>query len=190
MRSRTISTLALVSALSVAAPALPAADQPAGPPKPAPEMSQLAYFAGTWACTGKTFQTPMGPEHPTEATVHSSLGLGGFWYLMHYDEKSTGVNPTPIHVAMYLGYDAAAKDFVLVGADSFGGSYSETSKGWSGDTLVLEGPAGGMGPNAKARDTFTKKSATELTHTGELQGPDGKWMKLDEETCRKAAAKK
>ncbi|MGE5345550.1 MAG: DUF1579 family protein [Acidithiobacillales bacterium] len=190
MRIRTINTLALAAALSAAAPALQAQEKPAGPPKPAPEMSQLEYFAGTWACTGKAFQTPMSQEHATEATVHSTLGLGGFWHLMHYDEKKTAANATPIHVAMFLGYDAGAKAFVLVGADSFGGSYWETSKGWAGDAFVLEGPAGGMGPNTRARDTFTKKSATELTHSGELQGPDGKWMKLDEETCKKSAAKK
>ena len=37
-----------------------------------------------------------------------------------------------------------------------------------------------------ARDTFTKKSATEMTHKGEMQGPDGKWMAGDEETCKRA----
>ncbi len=190
MRYRTIGSLALVGALSVAAAPVRAQEKPAGPPKPAPEMSQVAYFEGTWACTGKAFASPMGPEHATEATVHSSPDLGGFWHVMHYDEKKTSANPTPIHVAMYLGYDAGAKAFVLVGADSFGGSYSETGTGWTGETFVLEGPAGGMGPNTRARDTFTKKSATELIHAGELRGADGKWMKLDEETCRKAAPKK
>ncbi len=190
MRFRTISMLCLAVGLSAAAPGLRAQDKPAGPPKPAPEMSPLVYFSGTWDCTGKAFATPMGPEHPTEATVHSALGLGGFWHLMHYDEKKTAANPTPYHAAIFLGYDAALKTFVLRCLDSFGGYCAESGKGWTGDTFVMEGPVGGAGPMTATRDTFTKKSATELMHAGELQGPDGKWMKTDEETCRKAAPKK
>ena len=32
-----------------------------GPPKPAAEMSQLAYFEGSWSCSGKMLESPMGP---------------------------------------------------------------------------------------------------------------------------------
>jgi len=189
MRPRTTRTLALAAAFLIA-PVLRAEDKPMAPPKPAPEMSQLKYFAGNWNCAGKTFPTPMGPEHATEGTVHAALGLGGFWYVVHYDEKKADANPMPYHAGIFWGYDAAQKVFVLRCADSFGGYCAETGKGWSGDTFVMEGPAGGMGPVTASRDTFTKKSATEMVHAGEMQGPDGKWMKTDEETCTKAAAKK
>ncbi len=190
MRYKTVGSLALVAALSMAAAPVRAQEKPAGPPKPAPEMSQIAYFHGSWTCTGKAFQTPMGPEHPTEATVHASTELGGFWYVLHYDEKKTAANPMPYHVGMFWGFDAAKKMFVLRCHDSFGGYCAETGKGWEGDKFVLEGPAGGMGPFTASRDTFTKESATEVAHMGEAQGADGTWMKTDEETCRKAAAKK
>ncbi len=190
MRIGTIHTLAFAAALSLAAPALEAEEKQMGPPKPAPEMSQLAYFAGTWACSGKTFQTPMGPEHPTEGTVHASPSLGGFWFVVHYDEKKTAASPMPYHAGIFWGYDAAEKAFILRCHDSFGGYCAETGKGWAGDTFVLEGPAVGMGPYTSTRDTFTKKGATEMMHAGEMRDPDGTWMKMDEETCEKATAKK
>ncbi len=190
MRIRTIRFFAPAVACLLAAPVLRAADKPMAPPKPAPEMAQLAYFAGTWACSGKTFASPMGPEHATAGTVHAVSALGGFWTVVHYDEKKTAANPMPYHAAVFMGYDAAEKVFVERCYDSFGGYCSETSKGWSGDTLAFEGPAMGMGPQMNSRDTFLKKGASEMVHTGEMQGPDGKWMKLDEETCTKAAAKK
>ncbi len=189
MRFRTIRSLAVATILA-AAPALRAEDKPIAPPKPAPEMAQLAYFAGTWGCAGKLFPGPWGPEHPTEATVRATIALDGFWYVVHYDEKKTGANPTPYSTAMFWGYDATEKVFVLRCQDSMGGYCSETSKGWSGDTFVLEGPVMGMGPKANGRDTFTRKSAAEMVHSGEMQGPDGKWMKMDEETCKKAGVKK
>jgi hypothetical protein len=42
--------------------------------------------------------------------------------------------------------------------------------------------AGGM--TMKVRDVFTKVSATKLNHMSEVE-MDGKWTKLDEETCTK-----
>jgi hypothetical protein len=190
MRLGTMTSLALASALAVAAPVLRAEDKPMGPPKPAPEMSQLAIFGGTWGCTGKAFASPMGPEHATEGSVHAGSGLGGFWYVVHYDEKKTAANPMPYHVGMFMGYDATAKLFVQSCHDSLGGYCRETSKGWAGDTLLFEGEAMGMGPKMNVRDVFTKKGPAELVHAGEIQGADGKWTKMDEETCRKVAAKK
>ena len=190
MRSRTIRFAALFAAFFFAVPALRAADKPMAPPKPAPEMAQLAYFAGAWACTGKAFVSPMGPEHPTEAAIHAATALDGFWYVVHYDEKKTTANPMPYHAGIFMGYEATEKIFVLRCQDSMGGYCSETSKGWSGDTFVFEGPNMGMWPKANGRDTFTKKGAAEMVHSGEIQGPDGKWMKMDEETCTKAAGKR
>ncbi len=190
MRPSTISTFALVAALSAAAPALQADEKPVSPPGPAPEMAQLAFFEGSWTCKGNTFATPMGSAHPTEATVHASPGLGGFWYVVHYDEKKTASNPTPYHAGIFWGYDAALKNFVLRCHDSFGGYCAESGTGWAGDTFVLEGPAGGMGSVTASRDTFTRKGSTEMTHAGEVRSADGTWTKTDEETCRKAAAKK
>lgn len=188
MRMKPIGTFALGVALSLAAPAALADDKAMAAPKPPEELSQLAYFTGSWTCSGKTFANPMGPEHATQGNVKVSSVLGGYWYMFHYDEMKTAANSMPYHAAGFWGYDSGAKAFVGSCHDSFGGSCQQTSKGWTGDTLVWEGPGSMGGQKTVFRDTFTKKGA-EQTHMGEMQGPDGKWMKMDEETCKKAAKK-
>ena len=50
---------------------------------------------------------------------------------------------------------------------------------------MFEGTANGSGQTLTVRDTFTKKGASQLTHTGEMQGADKQWAKSDEETCKK-----
>lgn len=183
---KTACRLLAVAALLVT-PSLRAEDKPAGPPKPAPEMSQLAYFAGTWNCSGKTFATPMGPEHATTGVARGQMSLGGFRLVINYDETKTAANPMPFHVLQVIGWDAGQKAFDSVCFDAFGGSCAQTSPGWKGDALVFEGSANMGGQKMGARDTFTKVSANELKHMGEMQGPDGKWMTGDEETCHRAA---
>ena len=69
--------------------ALPVIAQPPAAPAPAPEVGQLSFFAGEWSCKGKVETTPFGPAHATQATVHISKELGGFWYVGHYAEKKT-----------------------------------------------------------------------------------------------------
>lgn len=177
--------LAALAALFAAAPLL-AEDKPMGPPKPGPEMSQLSYLVGTWNCAGKTFATPMGPEHATEGVAHAQMALDGFRLVIHYDEAKTAASAMPYHVLQVIGYDSAQKAFDSVCFDSVGGSCTQTSQGWKGNALVFEGTGLMMGQKSGARDTFTKVSETEMTHKGEGQGADGKWMAMDEETCKRA----
>jgi hypothetical protein len=172
-----------------AASSLRAQDKPMGPPKPAAEMSQMAYFAGYWNCSGKTFQTPFGPEHATAGIARGDLALGGFRLVLHYDETKTAASPMPFSVLQVIGWNDGAKAFDSVCFDVFGGACTQTSAGWKGNTLVFEGSGVMGGQKMGARDTFTKVSATELTHKGEMQGSDGKWMTGDEESCKKAAKK-
>ncbi|MCK6683093.1 MAG: DUF1579 domain-containing protein [Thermoanaerobaculia bacterium] len=177
----------LVLVLSLGRVAVAGEEKKADPLQPPAELAQLAFFEGTWACKGKTFATPMGPEHATEATVKGAKGVGGRWFHMTYDEKKTAANPNPVHAGMYMGFDAAQKVFVMGCVDSYGGYCTQSSKGWNGDTLVFEGVSNGMGEKTSIRDTFVRKGASQVTHVGEIQGPDGKWVKIDEETCKKAA---
>ena len=161
-------------------------DKTMGPPKPAPEMSQLGYLVGTWNCAGKTFATPFGPEHPSEGVAHAQMALGGFRLVIHYDEAKTAANAMPYNVLQVVGYDSAQKAFDSVCFDSLGASCAQATSGWKGDALVFEGTNLMMGQKGGARDTFTKVSATEMKHKGEMQGADGKWAPTDEETCQRA----
>lgn len=175
----------LIVTLLVATPLL-AEDKPMSPPKPAAEMSQLAYLAGTWNCSGKAFASPFGPEHASEGTAHVKASLNGFWYELRYDETKSSSNPMPYHIIQLIGYDPGQKLFLSHCFDMMGGSCSETSSGWKGDVLAFEGTDLVMGQKAGSRDSFTKVSATEMKHSGEVQGPDGAWAPTDAETCHRA----
>ena len=154
-------------------------------PKPAPEMEKINWMTGNWHCTGKTLASPMGPEHPADADVHVESTLGGMWIVGHYREKKTAQNPMPISGDEYWSYDSAEKMYDRVMMDNMGGFSTGNSKGWEGDKLVfmMEGMMGGQ--KMKERDTFVQKSKTELSLTGEMGMPDGKWVTAYESVCKK-----
>ena len=56
---------------------------------------------------------------------------------------------------------------------------------WDGDKLMLTGDYVGGGQKLGSRDTFTKNGDTEIDHLGELQGADGKWTTLSQQTCKR-----
>jgi hypothetical protein len=155
------------------------------PMQPGPEMAKLKEMVGTWKCRGKQLASPMGPEHPTEATVKVEEALNGMWIVGHYSEKKTAQNPMPMSGDDYWTYDAAEKMFDRVAMDSMGGFSTGNSKGWENRTLVwtMEGMMGGQ--KTKFRETFVQKSPRELELSGEFSAPDGKWTKAYEATCTK-----
>jgi hypothetical protein len=77
---------------------------------------------------------------------------------------------------------------VLLWVDNMGAWSTETSPGWQGDTMVWTGEGSLNGMKVGSRDTFTKKGA-DLHHVGEVQ-MDGKWVTLQDELCKRSAAKK
>ena len=156
-----------------------------GSVKPAAEMDKIKWMAGTWQCTGKTMASPMGPEHPTEATVSGDLTLDGFWMLHHYREKKTAQNPMPISGDEYWGYDAVEKLWDRVAVDNMGGFASGSSMGWEKGKIVWMSDGMMAGQKAKFRDTFTEKSPREINYVGEIATPDGKWVIAWDTTCKK-----
>lgn len=182
-----VATLAVFASLSLPlAGKETAAPAPAAAPAMPAELAQLDYFIGTWHCTGKTLASPMSAEHATAATVHAAKAIGGRWIQVTYDEAKTAANPMPYHAGIYMGYDAGKKQFVSGCVDNMGGYCTQSSAGWNGDVMVMEGTGNSDGKQFGSRDTFTRKGAGELMHNSEMQGDDKAWTKLDEETCRKA----
>jgi hypothetical protein len=179
-------SLSLGAALLAALATLPAAAQtPPAPPTPAPELGQLAFFAGDWTCKGQVEASPMGPAHATQAKVKIHKDLGGFWYAGRYAEAKNAKNPQPMSFAFVMGYDPAGKAWTMDGFDVFGNRSHQKATGWQDAVLVFEGDSVGGGQTTPARDTFTKKSETTLEHKGEMQ-LDGKWVQIDKETCTRA----
>ena len=151
-------------------------------PKPAPEMSQIAYFEGSWSCQGKMNESPLGPAGEIQGTADIKRDLGGFW--QSGTIKGTSKNMPPMEGRFHATYDPAAKQFMMLWVDNMGGWAQSRSSGWKGDTIVYEGEAR-MGPQKmRARDTFTRSGAGTMKHMWEAE-IDGKWMVLGEETCRK-----
>ena len=168
-------------------PAPPAAGGSAGMSmNPAPEMDKVKWMVGTWQCTGKTLASPMWPEHPTEGTVTLEMTLGGFWIVGRYREKKTAQNPTPISGDEYWSYDSAEKMWDRVSVDSMGTFSTATAKAWEKGNLVWMGEGMMGGQKMKVRDTFTEKSPREITYSGEMGTPDGKWAPAWEAACKKS----
>ena len=149
-----------------------------------PKLKELEPFAGSFQCTGTSFASPLGPEHPTKGTLSGHWVLGGAWLQIRYSEMKTAKNPHPYDVIAMCGYDEQPKALVSVSADDMGGYGTSQSQGWDGDKLVFSGPMHGGGMSATGRDTFTRVGRNEIIHEGEMD-QNGTWIKLDREVCKK-----
>jgi hypothetical protein len=145
------------------------------------ELDRLDVPLGDMTCTGQTMATDKRPGYPTRAHLHVEKDLDGYWVAFHYDEEKTAENANPYHVVQYIGFDEKSKRFGSATMDSSGaGPTLGTSPGWEGNTMTVEEQV----PGGAYRDAFSK-TADGLAHTGTMQGKDKKWVKTDEETCRK-----
>lgn len=156
-----------------------------GPPRPAPEMANLKYFAGTWKCNGDSPAGPFGPAHKTQSTLTLKSDLDGFWYSGSMTEMKTASNPHPVKGMLHIGYDAGSKQYVQLWIDNFGSRSMEMSPGWEGDTFTFTGEQDVMGEKATAKDTLTKKGANEFSHKFELTMKGENHLIVDE-TCKRA----
>ena len=163
---------------SVAQPTTKPSPPAAARPSPAPELDQLKYFEGEWTCTGQINAGPARTPHVTQAVLQVKKDIGGFWYTGRYEEKKTAENPHPFVFVWVWGFDRKAQIFTQDGFDSFGGHGRETSSGWQ------EGKLAFAGESTSGRDTFTKKSDSELEHRGGTQ-VQGKSIETDRETCKR-----
>jgi hypothetical protein len=158
-------------------------------PKPAAELSQVKYFAGSWTCSGDAPASPFGPAHKTKTSMMLKSDLDGFWIDGTVTEMKTASNTQPVKGMIHLGYDATGKQYALVWVDNFGSWATEMSPGWQGDTQVWTGDMMVTGDKSGARDTFVKKGDDEFTHKFELN-MKGQWATILDETCKKPGAAK
>lgn len=145
-------------------------------------VGTFGFLAGDWTCTGRVFAHGNVPARSTTARVQGMSVVGGRWVLFRYDEDNTAENPRPFHIDQYFGYDPKTRQFVSVALDS-GGYFSETSPGWTGDSIVFDETEGGK---IVGHDTFTRGGQDEFSHTGRSLEADGKWVETDQETCHRA----
>jgi hypothetical protein len=175
------------AAAPAAAPAptsTPAAHE-AAPPPPAPELSAaLKPLEGKWRCDGKAPDSQFAKAHAVKADLALKSDLNGYWYVARYEEKKTKENANPYAMNASYGFDPSKKQLVRTDTDNMGMITHLASKGWEGDKLAWAGDV--MGPQKmQFRETLTKKSDREVMTMMELAGPDGKWVTLQEMTCKK-----
>jgi hypothetical protein len=147
------------------------------------QMDQLSTFLGEGTCTGNLM---IKSGHATSAKYHSEKTLGDHWIVVRYDEETTSSNSRPYHVAQYFSYDAKAGHFVDVLLDNSGASYGAgSSSGWQGDAITFENTDFTSGSHPLYRDVFTRRSANVISHAGYQRDKSGKWVKTDEEVCKR-----
>lgn len=147
------------------------------------QLDQLSSFVGDGTCSGNLL---VKPGHQTSAKVHGEKTLGDHWIVVHYDEDATAANSSPYHAAQYFRYDTTAGHFVDVLLDSSGGSYATgTSSGWQGNVITFENTVWAQGKHYIFRDAFARRGTNLFSHTGYQRDQNGKWVKTDEEMCKK-----
>lgn len=149
---------------------------------PPAQLQELRFLAGHWQCRGTAFAFLGMPEHETTAAIDGTWVLGDRWLQVRYREPRTAANASPVEVQYLWGWDGETRRFASVAADNGGGHFVQSSRGWEGHELRFAGDMHIAGKTMKFRDVFTKAGDTKLLHRGEAE-IDGKWTKLDEESC-------
>lgn len=153
-------------------------------PKPAAELDQMKVLEGTWRCDGRAPAGPGGPEHAYKSTWKFKRDLDNFWWAAEYQQLKAKNNPAPMKARGYMTYDPGSKGFVMLGVDNMGGTSSETTPGWTGDSVTLAGDASQGGRKIPFREVITKNGEREFTWRGEMKvGSD--WVTLGEDRCKK-----
>lgn len=144
----------------------------------------LGKFVGNGTCTGNVLATRGHPGHASTGKYHGEKILDGRWVEIHYDEDQTVVNPKPFRIVQYFGYDATSKRYLTVSVDNMSGGYTTgTSAGWKAGSITFDESESGK--PASSRDIFTSDDAGLSSHTGMMLDKNGKWIKTDEETCKR-----
>lgn len=147
------------------------------------QPDQLSGFVGDGICTG---HLRVKPGHPTTGRFHGEKVLGDHWVVVRYDEDATAANSRPYHVVQYLRYDIKAGRFIDVLFDNSGSSYGTgTSSGWQDDAISFDNSVLANGKHYVFRDVFGRHGAMVVSHTGYQRTQSGKWVKADEEICKR-----
>jgi uncharacterized protein DUF1579 len=166
-----------------AAPAVPPVTGQSAP-KPPAELDQMKGLEGTWRCEGRAPASAAGPEHGYKSTWKFKRDLDNYWWAAEYQQTKAKSNPAPMKARGYLTYDPATKTFVMLGVDNMGGTSTESSSGWSGDTLTLAGDASMGGHKIPFREVITRHGDHEFTWRGEMRAASD-WVTLGEDRCKK-----
>lgn len=147
--------------------------------KPTKEHELLKQFAGDWTVVAEAAAAPGEEGMKCEGTESAKM-VGGFWLVGQGEASMMG---TPVNSVLTIGYDPATKKYIgtfVCSMDStlwkYAGSFDESGKKL---TLETEGPSP-IEPSKKVkfREVLELKDKDHKMFTSEMQGDDGKWMKI------------
>lgn len=144
------------------------------PPK---EMDKLKAFVGTWKGKVKLFDPGGSPPSEVDATINTSLTLGGRFLKSEFASEMPGMGPfTGLQL---VSFDPAVKKYQVWWFDSMGdfgvkGDSTSTGPKFVFTTEEFEMP--GMG-KSKMRTSMTTNSATSFSMTVEMTMGDS-WFKF------------
>jgi len=117
-------TFLVILAAVTCAMAKPPSEPPTQAPTVGPEVKKLGFFVGKWHGEGELKPGPFGPGGKYTEDQTSEWMPGGFFVVIHADEKSAMGNGTML---MVLGYDQDQKSYTFNAFNSSG--EAETAKG-------------------------------------------------------------
>lgn len=127
-----------------------------------PRLAPIAYFVGEW--TAKAENPTTKQRFTLRYTVVPSLK--GMWL-----EGSGVATELGLEIRDYWGVEASG-EITRTLFDSSGVTGTVRSKGWSGDTLVLEGD---INAGIRVRETITKRGVRAFDAVWESNS-DGTWV--------------
>ena len=153
------------------------AQAPQQSPKPGPEHKWMGYFVGHWTAEADVKASPFGPAGKFTYTEDGEWFPGGFFVVMHWEEKGPRGEAKGLTV---MGYNAEEKVYTSHGFDGSRGKTSAFKGTVQGDTLTLtsEGKMGGK--PVKSRYIAKQLSATSFSFKIETSTEGGPWSTIME----------
>ena len=74
-------------------------------PRPAPELAELAFFAGAWEAEGTFHATPFSAEKPIVMRIDVAVVHRGFWIRTRTAEQPSPDNPNALTATYLWGHD-------------------------------------------------------------------------------------
>lgn len=156
---RSLAPVLAVTACLLGAPAWAA-------PPAAPDPTGVAYLVGRWAATAEDPQT--GEVLNVDYRVEPAPG--GAWLMGAGVSTDGSINARDV-----WGRDPQTGEIMRLIFDSAGTFGTIRSRGWTGDTLVLEGEAKSSGGVLRVRETITRLGPDRFRAVWEAHR-DGKWV--------------
>jgi hypothetical protein len=135
-------------------------------------MDSLAFYVGSWQCSGTSFATAEQPkEEHWQARVEVAPELGGHWLSVQM------IGPGDNRTVEHKGYDPEHRRWTHVAMLADGTWSWLASPGWDGNHMVFTPQ-----PDDDTRATFTKLGDRAYSHAVSKRSGEKQWEKV----CKKS----